>query len=318
MNKFDQRLKDIGQYPLTANDISTLQVNMGYKCNLRCTHCHIDASPYRTEELSSETVDRLIEILRDNDEITTVDITGGSPELNPNYKRFVKSAVNLGKKVMVRSNLAILTGPGMEDIPDFLAKNKVKVIASLPCYTAEGVDGQRGKGTYEKAISVLKRINELGHGQEGSGLEIDIMFNPAKEGIAPDQKMLENAYREKLKEMHGIAFNHLIALSNMPIGRLGKSMSAIEKEVYLKQLEEKFNPATVANLMCRHLISVAPDGTLYDCDFWQALKLSVNCRNSNTVNNFDYTILSSREIVTALLCFMCTAGAGASCSGALA
>jgi radical SAM/Cys-rich protein len=317
MNKFDQKLNNMGHYPLKAADVSTLQVNMGYKCNLRCTHCHVDASPGRTEEMSSETVDRLIEILRDNDEITTVDITGGSPELNPNYIRFVKSAVNLGKKVMVRSNLAILTEPGMQDIPDFLAKNSVKIIGSLPCYTAEGVDGQRGKGTYEKAVSALKRLNELGYAQEGTGLEIDIMFNPAKEGIAPDQKMLENAYRGKLKEMHGITFNHLIALSNMPIGRLGKSMSTIEKEVYIKQLEEKFNPVTVTNVMCRHLISVAPDGTLFDCDFWQVLKLPVKTRNSNDVKSFDYASLSNREIITAPLCFMCTAGTGASCGGAL-
>jgi radical SAM/Cys-rich protein len=317
MNKFDQKLNDMGHYPLKADDVSTLQVNIGYKCNLRCTHCHVDASPGRTEEMSSETVDRLVEILRDNDEITTVDITGGSPELNPNYKRLVKSSVNMGKKVMVRSNLAILTESGMDDIPDFLAKHKVKIIASLPCYMAEGVDGQRGKGTYEKSISALKRLNELGYGQEGTGLEIDIMFNPAKEGIAPDQKMLENAYREKLKEMHGITFNHLIALSNMPIGRLGMSMSASEKEVYLKQLEEKFNPATVTNVMCRHLISVAPDGTLFDCDFWQVLKLPVKTRNSNDVYSFDYASLSNREIITAPLCFMCTAGAGTSCGGTL-
>lgn len=293
MNKFDQRLNEMGHYPLKADDVSTLQVNMGYKCNLRCTHCHVDASPGRTEEMSSDTVDRLIEILRNNDEITTVDITGGSPELNPHYERFVKSAVNMDKKVIVRSNLAIFTEPGMEDLPDFLATNKVKIIASLPCYTAEGVDGQRGKGTYGKAVSALKRLNALGYGREGTGLEIDIMFNPAKEGIAPDQKMLENAYREKLKEMHGITFNHLIALSNMPVGRLGKSMSAIEKEVYLKQLEERFNPLTVSNVMCRHLISVGPDGTLFDCDFWQVLKLPVKIRNSNDVNSFDYASLSN-------------------------
>ncbi len=318
MNKFDQKIKDVGHYPLTANDLSTLQVNIGYKCNLRCTHCHVDASPGRSEEMSSDTVDRLIEILGDNDKITTVDITGGSPELNPHFLRLVKSAVDLGKKVIVRSNLAILAEPGMEDIPDFLATNRVAVIASLPCYTAEGVDGQRGKGTYAKAISVLKRLNKLGYGQEDTGLEIDIMFNPAKEGIAPDQKMLETTYREKLKEMHGITFNHLIALSNMPVGRLGKSMSAIEKEQYLKQLEEQFNPVTVNNVMCRHLISVAPDGTLYDCDFWQVLKLPVKTRNSNDVHSFDYASLCSREIITSPLCFMCTAGAGASCGGALA
>jgi radical SAM/Cys-rich protein len=217
----------------------------------------------------------------------------------------------------VRTNLAVWSEPGMDGMPELLAENKVKIVASLPCYTTEGVDGQRGKGTYDKAVSALKHLNELGYGKEGTGLEIDLMFNPAKEGIAPDQHMLENAYREKLKEMHGITFNHLIALSNMPIGRLGRSMSNAEKQSYLIQLEEKFNPDTVKNLMCRHLISVSPDGTLYDCDFWQMLKLPVKRRNSNTIKTFNIGELKNREIVTASLCFLCTAGAGASCSGAL-
>ena len=317
MNAFEKKISTVDAYPLRAEKITTLQVNMIYKCNLRCAHCHVEASPERIEEMSSATVDRLIDILRENETITAVDITGGSPELNPNYKRFIESAAYMGRKVIVRSNLAILTEPGMEDIPEFLAQHKVKIIASLPCYTAEGVDGQRGKGTYEKAVSVLKRLNRSGYGREGTGLEIDLMFNPAKEGIAPDQHMLENAYREKLKQMHGITFNHLIALSNMPIGRLGKSMSSSEKQAYLKQLEEKFNPDTVKNLMCRHLVSVSPDGTLYDCDFWQMLKLPVKVRNANRVDRFDYASLCNREIVTAALCFMCTAGAGASCGGAL-
>jgi len=318
MNDFERKISTVNAYPLRAEKITTLQVNMGYKCNLRCAHCHVEASPDRMEEMSSATVDRLIDILSDNDTITTVDITGGSPELNPNYKRLIVPAYYMGRKVIVRSNLAILTEPGMEDIPEFLAQHKVKIIASLPCYTTEGVDGQRGKGTYEKAIAVLKRLNQFGYGQKDTGLEIDIMFNPAKAEIAPDQHILENAYREKLKEMHGVTFNHLIALSNMPIGRLGKAMSSGEKQAYLKQLEEKFNPDTVKNLMCRHLISVSPDGTLYDCDFWQMLKLPVKARKANTVDNFDYASLCNREIVTAVLCFMCTAGAGASCGGALA
>ena len=317
MNAFEKKISTIDAYPLKAEKITTLQINMGYKCNLRCAHCHVEASPDRKEEMSSATVDRLLDILRENDTITTVDITGGSPELNPNYKRFIISAVYMGKRVMVRSNLSILTEPEMEDIPEFLAQNKVKIIASLPCYTAEGVDGQRGKGTYEKAMAAFKRLNKLGYGQEGTGLEIDIMFNPAKAEIAPDQQMLESAYKNKLGEMHGITFNHLIALSNMPIGRLGKSMSAFDKEAFLKLLEEKFNPATVKNVMCRSLISVSPDGTLYDCDFWQMLKLPVKNRDSNTVKSFDYASLSNRDIVTASLCFMCTAGAGASCGGAL-
>ena len=317
MNTFDQKLNDTGQYPLAAEDISTLQVNMGYKCNLHCSHCHVNASPDRTEEMSLQTVDKIIDILRQHDEITIVDITGGSPEYNPHYKHLIKSAADMGKNVTVRSNLAIITEPGMEEIHVFWAEKRVKIVASLPCYTAEGVDGQRGKGTYDKVVSVLKRLNRLGYGQEGSGLEIDLMFNPAKEGVAPDQKMLENAYRKNLEVLHGIVFNHLIALSNMPIGRLGNAMSEIEKKVYLKELEEKFNPATVENIMCRHLISVSPEGKLYDCDFWQMINLPVK-NGSSRIDDFDYDRLKNREIVTLPMCLMCTAGAGASCSGALA
>jgi radical SAM/Cys-rich protein len=317
MNTFDKKLKDKGLYPLNAVNISTLQVNIGYRCNLCCRHCHVEASPDRNELMSLGTMAKILDILRDNDEMSTVDITGGSPELNPYFKFFLKSCADMGKRVMVRTNLTVYYEPGMEGIPEFLAENRAKIIASLPCYTEEGVDSQRGKGTYKKAISVFKRLNNLGYGKEGTGLEIDIMFNPAGAAIAPDQHMLENAYREKLKEMHGITFNHLIALSNMPIGRLGNSLSIDEKKEYLRQLEEKFNPATVQNVMCRYLISVSPDGRLYDCDFWQMLHIPIKNGSRTTIATFDYDELKNREIATNALCFMCTAGAGASCSGAL-
>lgn len=316
MNIFDQKLNEYGYYPLTAEDIITLQCNIGYKCNLRCTHCYVEASPDRKEMMSLSTMAKLLHILLENDRITTIDITGGSPELNPYFKYFVKSCADMGKKVMVRSNLAIYTEKGMDDIPEFLAEHKVKIVASLPCYTEEGVDSQRGKGTYKKAISVLKHLNSLGYGSNGTRLEIDIMFNPAGAAIAPDQHTLENAYKEKLKEMHGITFNYLTALSNMPIGRLKKSLTDDEQKEYLKLLEEKFNPHTIKNLMCRHLINVSPDGKLFDCDFWQMLNLPVRSESSH-VDNFDYTVLSNRAIVTTPLCLMCTAGAGAGCSGAL-
>ncbi len=287
MNIFDKKLKEHGYYPLTAEEITTLQCNIGYKCNLRCTHCHVEASPDRKDLMSLSTMFKLLNIIKENDKIAIIDITGGSPELNPYFKYFVKSCADMGKKVMVRSNLAIYTEPGMENIAKFLAENKVKIIASLPCYTEEGVDSQRGKGTYRKAISVLKHLNSLGYGKDGNGLELDIMFNPAKADIAPEQQMLENAYREKLKEMHDITFNHLIALSNMPIGRFKESMTDNEQKEYLKLLEEKFNPDTVKNLMCRHLINVSPDGRLFDCDFWQMLNLPVKSECSH-VDNFDY------------------------------
>lgn len=317
MNIFDQKLNELGEYPLKATDISTLQINIGYKCNLSCTHCHVDASPDRKELMSLSTMSKIINILRENDEIDTIDITGGSPELNPYFKYLVKTCADIGKNIIVRTNLAIYSEPEMKEIPEFLAENKVKITASLPCYSEEGVDSQRGKGTYKKAIDALSKLNSLGFGTNGNGLEIDIMFNPAKAGMAPDQKMLENAYREKLKEMHGISFTNLTALSNMPIGRLGRSISEDENIEYLNTLKDKFNPDTVKDVMCRHLINISPDGSLFDCDFWQMLNLPVK-NSCSHVDDFSYEELSTREIVTAPLCYMCTAGAGASCNGALA
>lgn len=315
MNSFDQKLKGCGQYPLKAKEITTLQVNVGYKCNLMCSHCHIEASPERVEMMSLPAVSQILDILRDHDEITTVDITGGSPELNPFFKYFVKSCADMGKKVIVRTNLAIFSEPGIEDVPEFLAENRVKIIASLPCYSEEGVDSQRGRGTYKKAMNAMKKLNALGFGNN-SGLSIDIMFNPAKADIAPDQQTLEKAYKEKLKETQGITFNHLLALGNMPIGRLGKTLTEDDHREYMDKLREKFNPRTLENVMCRSLISISPEGKLYDCDFWQMLSLPVRSKSSD-IGNFDYAVLSNREIVTNALCFMCTAGAGASCSGVL-
>jgi radical SAM/Cys-rich protein len=316
MNSFDQKLKESGFYPLNAESISTLQVNLGYKCNLTCAHCHVKASPARKEFMPLKTIVIVLDILRENDDIETVDITGGSPELNPYFQYFIKACSDIGKKIAVRSNLAIYTEKGMKDIPAFLVRHKVKIVASLPCYTEEGVDSQRGKGTYKRAIKSLKKLNSLGYGKKGSGLEIDIMFNPAGADIAPDQHTLENTYREKLKELHGVTFNHLIALSNMPIGRLKDSLTDDQLNEYMGLLEEIFNPDTVKNLMCRHLLSISPEGRIFDCDFWQMLDMPLK-NGSAKIKNFDYNKLKNREIVTMNLCLMCTAGAGASCSGAL-
>lgn len=237
MNGFDKRLDENGHYPLTAKEMTTIQVNIGYKCNLMCVHCHVEASPNRKEMMSVEIMHHILKVLEKNDGITTVDITGGSPELNHYFRYFIFSCIDMGKKVMVRSNLAIYSEPNMEDIPEFLAKNKVKIIGSLPCYTEEGVDRQRGKGTYQRIIRAMKMLNSIGYGKDGTGLELDIMFNPFGPEIAPEQKMLESAYKEKLWEMHGVVFNRLMALSNMPIGRFGNSMSDSEKIKYCAFLE---------------------------------------------------------------------------------
>ena len=312
MNIFDQRLQENGKYPLKATKFSVLEVNIGYKCNLRCLHCYVDSSPDRTEEMSRDVVDRTLDVLRNNGKITTLDITGGAPELNPHYKYFVKSAVDMGKKVMVRTNLVIFYEPGMEDIPEFLAENRVKIIASLPCVTEEGVDSQRGKGTYKKSIAALKKLNGFGYGRGGTGLELDIVFNPGKAALSPDRTLLEKVYREKLSEMHGIIFNNLIALHIAPVGRLRKTTRDDEIRAYEQDLQDKFNPAAAENAMCRHIINVSYDGTLYDCDCTQMLKAPLK-ESSVTLDNFDYEKLSSREIMTTPTCFICTAGAGTTC-----
>ncbi len=312
LNAFELKLKESGHYPLKAGRFNVLEANVGYRCNLRCTHCYVEASPERTEEMSPDIIDRILDVLRENPPLTTVDITGGAPELNPHYGYFVKSAAGMGKKVMVRSNLAIFAEPGMEDIPEFLAENRVKIIASMPCVTEEGVDKQRGRGTYRKIIPVLKRLNALGYGKEGTSLELDLVFNPGGPALAPERQMLERVYKDKLAEMHGIVFNHLIALPNQPGGRLRKSMSDEEIQAYEKELEDKFNPDALENVMCRHIINISYDGRLYDCECAQMAGLQVR-QDISTLENFDYERLAGREIVTMPYCFICTAGAGTTC-----
>ncbi len=315
MNVFDQKLKETpGLYPMMAGNIKTFAVNLGYKCNLRCTHCHVESSPERTEEMSLETVNKILDILRNNSGISTLDITGGAVELNPHFRYLAKSAADLGRKVIAVSNLTLFSEPGMEDLPEFLAENRVLICTSLPCVTEEGVERQRGKGTYKKIISGLKRLNEVGYGKGEGSIELDIIFNPVGASTAPDERLLEEVYREKLFKMYGITFSHLFAQNNMPIGRLGKSVSRDELITYMKELEEKYNPKTAETLMCRYLLSVSPDEKLYDCDFMQALRQPV--RNGNaTLDDFDYDALSSREIGTTEMCLVCTARTGDGCYG---
>ncbi len=311
MNTFDQKLKETRKYPLRTDPekVNVLEVNTGYKCNLRCTHCYVESSPDRTEMMSLETVDKILNILEITDELKVVDITGGAPELNLHYRYFVKSAAAMGKKVMVRTNLAVLTEPALEDMPEFFAKNKIKIIASLPCVTEEGVDRQRGKGTYRKAVAVLKKLNSLGYGKEEPSLALDLVFNPGRAALAPDKGMLEKVYKEKLMEMHGISFNGLIALPNHIIGRLGKSISDEEKKAFQKELEEKFNPDAVGNAMCRFIVNVSWDGKLYDCECAQKFRVPLKSGIAG-LDEFDYGVLSNREIATTPTCFICTAGAG--------
>lgn len=312
MNIFDEKLQSAGKYPLKAKKFGVLEANITYKCNLACTHCYVESSPKRTEMMPREVIDNILEVLKNNDQLTTIDITGGAPELNPDYRYLVKSAADMGKKVLARSNLAIMTEPGYEDLPEFLAENRAKIMASMPCVTEDAVDAQRGKGTYRKMIPVMKKLNELGYGKEGTGLELDIVFNSASASIAPDRNMLEKVYKEKLMEMHGITFNSLIALNNALVGRLRKRLSDDEIAAYEKDLQDKFNPAAVEGCMCQHIINVSYDGRLYDCDCAQMLKLPIDEKLS-TLTDFNYDRLVGRNIHTMPVCFICTAGAGTSC-----
>ncbi len=310
MNAFDRKLKETsGYYPLKAERIFNIVVNMGYKCNLRCAHCYVEASPERTEEMPLETVDKILDILAANSEITTVEIVGGAAELNPHYRYLIKSAADIGKKVIVCTNAAVYLEPGCEDLPGFLAGHKAQIFVSLPHYMEEVVDRQRGKGTYGRAVTAMKKLCELGYGRDGTSLELGIVHNPAGTALAPPRETLESAYRERLKEMHGITFNYLVTLNNMPIGRMGKSMSAGDVQAYIKELEGKFNPDTIKNLCCRQMITIAYNGRIYDCDFRQTIDLPLAGGRSH-IDDFDYEALKRREIATNTLCFACTAGAG--------
>jgi radical SAM/Cys-rich protein len=312
MNAFDMKLVEHNCPSPKASRVSILVVHVGYKCNLRCTHCYVDSSPDRTEMMSLETMIKVLEVMQAHDEITTLDLTGGAPELNPHYRYFVKTASDMGKKVQVRSNLVIYSEPGMEDLPEFLAENKIKIFASLPHYEEEFTDKQRGKGSHKKSIAALKRLNELGYGKEGTGLELDIEFNPLRAALAPDQRTLTTIYRDRLMNMYGITFNKLIALSNAPLGRLRKLTPDGEFNKYMKELEGKFNPHTVEDLMCGYYLSISPSGRLYDCGFMQILDVPLKNGDMH-IDNFDYNVLSGREIATQPVCFICTAGSGMNC-----
>ncbi len=315
MNAFDKKkLINIGCYPLKSEKISLLQVLLTLKCNLRCTHCYLDASPESTGEMSLSTIEKVLDVLVQHEQITTIELTGGEAMLNPHFRYFMKSAAALDKKLTVASNLTLFHEPGMDDIPELLAEYNVKIFASLPYYEEEIMEKQRGKGTYKKVIASLKKLNELGYGNEGGQLELDIEFNPSKIDFAPDQQALEKEYKEKLMEMYGITFNRLVVLNNAPLGRTRQSLSEHEYNKYMKELERRFSSETVkdGNLMCKYAIIISPDGKIYNCGFFRYLDLSLSTGNFN-IDDFDYEVMSKREITTNPICFYCMAGSGVSC-----
>lgn len=317
MAAFEEKLVQLGQWPLRAAAIETLQVNVGKLCNQTCRHCHVDAGPTRTEIMTRDTAEVVVDVLRRHD-IAAIDITGGAPELNPNFEYLVREARALGRRVIDRCNLTVFFLEGKQHLPSFLRDHQVEVTASLPCYTEENVDKQRGKGVFAKSIDALRLLNDVGYGQPNSGLILNLVHNPLGPSLPGPQASLEEAYHQRLRGDHDIVFNHLYTLANMPISRFLTDLTRIGKlETYMVMLEEKFNPETLGGLMCRSLVSVGWDGTLYDCDFNQMLDLRVNHGLPHHIRDFDAYLLARREIRTGQHCYGCTAGSGSSCMGAL-
>jgi radical SAM/Cys-rich protein len=299
---------------LFSDAIETLQVNVGRLCNQACKHCHVDASPKRTEIMRRETIDECLRVLREF-KIPTLDITGGAPELNPDFRYFVSEARKLNVKIMVRHNLTVMFEDGQTDLPEFFAKNEVEIVSSLPYFLQTQTDAQRGAGVFDKSIEALKRLNAVGYGIE-KNLVLNLVYNPVGAFLPPAQDAIEADFRRELKNRYGIFFNNLFTITNMPIARYLDWLRRSKNEaLYMQKLVNAFNPATLAGLMCRSLISVNWLGNLYDCDFNQMLEISIDKKLPQTVFDFDLEKLASREIITANHCFGCTAGAGSSCGG---
>jgi radical SAM/Cys-rich protein len=316
-HNFDSALQAAGLFPLNASGVETLQINMGRVCNQSCAHCHVEAGPLRTEMISRTTLEKCLEIVAEHG-IKTVDLTGGSPEMNLNFRWFVAECRRLAVHVVVRTNLTIMLEAGYEDIPQMLGTNQVELMASLPCYTQSNVDKQRGGRVFERSIKVLSDLNSLGYGKPGSGLILNLIYNPGGPFLPGDQQSLENDYRSQLGEQFGIAFNSLFTITNLPIGRFGNTLLAQgEFAKYMALLVDSFNPRSVEQVMCRKLISVGWDGSLYDCDFNQVLRMRCDHGAPGHISEFDIEKLRSRRIVTGRHCFGCAAGAGSSCYGAL-
>jgi radical SAM/Cys-rich protein len=315
---FEDQMRHFGLDPLYATGISVLQINVGKLCNQTCRHCHVDAGPDRREMMTRETAALCIRALARSN-IPTVDITGGAPELNPNFRWLVQQAVALGRHVMDRCNLSVLLLPSQADLAEFLARHHVEVVASLPYYRAAQTDAQRGDGVFEKSISALRRLNELGYGREGSHLILNLVYNPGGAFLPPPQAALEAQFRRALERQYGIVFNHLYTITNMPISRfLEFLLVSGNYQGYMERLANAFNPAAAVGVMCRYTLSVGWDGTLYDCDFNQMLGLRVQPGGPRHIRDFDVAILDRRRIVTCNHCYGCTAGAGSSCGGSVA
>jgi radical SAM/Cys-rich protein len=317
---FRNYLDRIGMFPLRPTTLEIFQVNLGKMCNQVCKHCHVDAGPDRKEIMDRSTMELCLQVIQREESLDCIDITGGAPEMNPNFRWFVEEIrrVKPRIKIIVRCNLTIiLANPRFRDLPHFYKKNKVEVVSSLPYFTAMRTDSQRGQGVFEKSIEALKLLNELGYGRKDTGLVLNLVYNPSGAFLPGSQSELEAEFKKKLLERFGVEFNSLFTITNIPISRfLEYLISSGNYESYMEKLLASFNPAAAAGVMCRNTISVGWDGYLYDCDFNQMLDIKVELPTAPHLADWDSKVLSNRPIVVNNHCFGCTAGAGSSCGGA--
>jgi radical SAM/Cys-rich protein len=327
------RSRGEGKSSLTKVPITVLQINLGKRCNLACVHCHVEAGPNRTEELTAPVCDQLIALIHQFPQIETVDLTGGAPEMLYGFKRLVEAARHAGKRVIVRSNLTIYFEEGFDDVPDYCAQHQVQIVASLPCYLADNVDKMRGHGVYDASIRALQWLNRLGYGQDPN-LTLDLVYNPPiptgdssapgvrSFSLPPNQQNLEQDYRVFLQEHFGISFSHLYTITNLPVGRTGQYLQRQKLyQHYVQFLADHFNPQTVEGLMCRNELSVDYLGNVYDCDFNQMAEIPAKTAKGEPLTVSTLLATGSldliHEIQTAGYCYGCTAGSGSSCGGAL-
>lgn len=316
--KFKEKLEKSGCAPLKPKELEILQLNLGYMCNQVCSHCHVDAGPDRKEIMTRETMQQCLEVIKRSG-AHTLDLTGGAPEMNPNFRWFVEEASKAGiKDFIVRSNLTIIVAnKKYHDLPEFFKKHNVHVVSSLPFYKKEKTDRQRGNGVFDRSIEALKMLNAAGYGVEGSGLKLDLVYNPSGAFLPASQEALERDFKKALKEDFGITFNQLFSITNLPISRFLEYLIASENyEDYMYALVEAFNPSAVKNVMCTNTLSVSWDGWLYDCDFNQMLELKVASEVKH-IKDFHKDKLQDRDIILSQHCYGCTAGAGSSCQGSV-
>lgn len=313
---FSEKIKEDHKSPLKANKIEILQINIGKRCNLHCKHCHVEAGPTRTEIMSKDILEKCLDILINSD-ISTIDITGGAPEMNPNLEWFITEVSKLNRRLIIRSNLVILLEPEYKKFIDIYTDNKVEVVTSLPDYVEDKSERQRGSGTFHKALEVIKILNQKGYGQKNSDLVLDIVHNPVGAYLPGSQSGLEHEYHHQLKNKYDIEFNTLFCITNIPIGRyLEYLIKSGNYEDYINELINAYNPNAVDNVMCKSTLSVGWDGKLYDCDFNQMLELPVDHGAPDEIKDFDLIKLNKREIMINNHCYGCVAGSGSSCQGA--